>query len=75
MQAEIAAMKKLKEHPNILQIKKVYSDIDGYKLVMEHYNCGNLMKYITDVARPISEHTVATIAIQLLQAVSYCHSK
>ncbi|KAJ7537353.1 hypothetical protein O6H91_11G003000 [Diphasiastrum complanatum] len=71
---EIAIMKQLKGHPNIVELKAVYEDPTAVHLVMELCEGGELFEKI-DKKKPYSEKDAAEICKSLMEAVQYCHSR
>jgi len=69
---EISILKKL-DHPNILKLYEVFEDEKRYYLVTELCRGGELFDEIVNKVH-FSEKEAATIILQILQAVSYCHS-
>lgn len=70
---EMEIMKKL-DHPNILRIFEVFQDQKRYYLITELCTGGELFDEISK--RSIfSEKDAAIVIEQILEAISYCHSK
>ena len=60
------------DHPNIVKIFEFYNTPDGYYLITEFCQDGELFNEIVDNA-PFSEPIAASIMYQILSAVNYCH--
>jgi calcium-dependent protein kinase len=69
---EIEILKKL-DHPNIVKIFEFYNAADGYYIITEYCNKGELFAQIYEKA-PIEESISAHIIYQILAAINYCHS-
>lgn len=70
---EVDILKKL-DHPNILKIYEFYFDSKNYYIVTEFCKGGELFDKINELGT-FSEKIAASIIKQILQGVSYCHSK
>lgn len=70
---EMEIMKKL-DHPNILRIFEVYQDQKRYYLITELCTGGELFDEIAKKS-VFSEKDAAVIIEQILEAISYCHSR
>jgi len=70
---EMQIMKKL-DHPNILRIYEVFQDQKRYYLITELCTGGELFDEIAKKS-VFSEKDAAIIIEQILEAISYCHSK
>jgi calcium-dependent protein kinase len=69
---EINILKKM-DHPNIVKISEFYNTPDGYYLITEFCNDGELFNEIFDHA-PFSELNAGRIMYQIFSAVNYCHN-
>merc|ERR1711957_14894 len=69
---EINILKKM-DHPNIVKIFEFYNTPEGYYLITEFCQDGELFNEIVDNA-PFPEHIAASIMYQIFSAVNYCHS-
>jgi calcium-dependent protein kinase len=69
---EINILKKM-DHPNIVKIFEFYNTTDGYFLITEFCNEGELFTEILDHA-PFSESSAGKIMYQIFSAVNYCHN-
>lgn len=69
---EIQVLKNL-DHPNIIKIFKGFEDTKNFYIVMEYCEGGELFQRIL-TERYLNESEAAKIMLQLLSAVSYCHS-
>lgn len=70
---EMEVMKKL-DHPNILRIYEVFQDQKRYYLITELCTGGELFDEIAKKSN-FCEKDAAIIIEQILEAISYCHSK
>jgi len=70
---EMEIMKKL-DHPNILRIYEIFQDQKRYYLITELCTGGELFDEIAKKSN-FSEKGAAIIIEQILEAISYCHSK
>jgi calcium-dependent protein kinase len=68
---EIEILKKL-DHPNIVKIFEFYNSSDGYYIITEYCNKGELFAQIYEKA-PIAENISAHIIYQIFAAINYCH--
>jgi serine/threonine protein kinase len=71
---EITIMKKLKNHPNILQLLDSFSSRTHAFLVLEYSNGGEIFNKIleyTYFSEPLSRH----VFLQLLSSIDYLHSR
>jgi renal tumor antigen len=73
---EIASLKALQGHPNIVKLFDVaYDPASGYvAMVFEVLNC-NVYELITEHKRAFDEITSLLLAYQLLSAVAFMHSR
>lgn len=69
---EIELMKTM-DHPNIVKIFEFYNTKDGFYLITEYCNGGELFDKIIKLKR-FEEAPAAYIMYQLLSAVFYCHN-
>ena len=69
---EISILKEL-DHPNIIKIKKAYSDNKKLYTVTEYIEGGDLYKFMAE-NKVIGERNMCKIMVQLLEAVEYCHN-
>ena len=69
---EINILKKM-DHPNIVKIFEFYNTPEGYYLITEFCQDGELFNEIVDNA-PFAEPIAANIMHQILSAVNYCHA-
>ncbi len=69
---EIETLKKL-DHPNIVKIFEFFVEADGYYLITEYCNYGELFDVIKEKGF-LSEEIAANIMYQIFSAVYYCHS-
>ena len=69
---EINILKKM-DHPNIVKIFEFYNSPEGYYLITEFCQDGELFNEIVDNA-PFPEPIAANIMYQIFSAVNYCHS-
>ena len=69
---EIELLKSL-DHPNIVKIFEFFIDFDGYYLITEYLQGGELFDAIKKNG-PFFEPIAANIMYQILSAVNYCHS-
>jgi len=70
---EIVVLEALKDHPNIIQLKKVIKQDDDLFYVFE-YMLANLLQMIRNIPIP-SEMEIRSWMYQILKAVAYVHSK
>jgi len=61
-------------HPNIINLTSIYETISSVYLVLEYVSGGELFDSIVS-RRYYSEQDAAKVVLQLLEAVSYLHSK
>lgn len=74
MVKKIAIMRMLQSHPNMVTLHEVYSDEEGYHVVLENCEGGALFDEI--VRRDhFTEKQAAEVMHQLLDFISFCHSK
>nr|AAC33140.1 serine/threonine protein kinase [Feldmannia species virus] len=73
VKTEIQVMKSL-DHPNIVKIKEVLISPQNLYIVMQYVSGGELYSRIT-IHGKLGESEVKTYALQLLDALRYCHSK
>ena len=73
---EIAALKTLQGHPNIVKlIDVIYDPTEGFlSLVFEHLDT-TLLQFLSDYKRGVDETTALVIIYQLLKAICFMHSK
>lgn len=69
---EINTLKKL-DHPNIVKIFEFFEEIDGFYLITEYCNGGELLKVIEEQGL-LNEKVVANIMYQVFSGVSYLHN-
>ena len=69
---EINILKKM-DHQNIVKIFEFYNTPEGYYLITEFCQDGELFNEIQDNA-PFAEPIAASIMHQIFSAVNYCHS-
>ncbi|XVF13217.1 hypothetical protein REPUB_Repub08aG0189300 [Reevesia pubescens] len=69
---EIEIMTKLSGHPNVVDLKAVYEDVDFVHLVMELCAGGELFFRLEKYGR-FSEFEARVIFKHLMQVVKYCH--
>ncbi len=69
---EIEILRKM-DHPNIVKIFEFYNTVEGYYLITEFCEKGELFQVILENA-PFKEFKVAHIMFQIFSAVNYCHS-
>jgi serine/threonine protein kinase len=69
---EVSILSSL-DHPHIIRLQHIFESEDSVQLVTEHMAGGELYTRIERGSMP--EQEVASIAFQLLQAVSYMHSR
>jgi calcium-dependent protein kinase len=69
---EIHILKRM-DHPNIVKIFEFYNTIEGYYLITEHCDGGELFQEVVDHA-PFGENIAASIMFQIFSAVNYCHN-
>lgn len=67
------------DHPNIVKYYEVFDDVDenSYSIIMDYYKNGDMLKFLTDHkkhGKKIDEDLLWAIMIQVLLALSYCHS-
>jgi len=62
------------EHPNILELKDVYMDKDGFYIETAYYNGGELFDKIAK-AKNFNEKQAINYLVPLLNGVTYIHSK
>lgn len=62
----------LLNHPNICQLKDLFSSNDHYYLVMEYVEGGQLMKYIL-LKQKLAEVEARRLSRQILSALDYLH--
>lgn len=70
---EMEIMKML-DHPNILRIYEIYQDHKRYFLITELCTGGELFQEIVK-RKKFLEKDAALVIEQILEAISYCHSK
>lgn len=69
---EVSILQSL-DHPNIIKLYEVYEQQDLYVLIMEICEGGELFKKIS--RRELRTREAARITRQLLEAITYIHSK
>lgn len=67
------------DHPNIVKYYEVFDDLQerSYSIIMDYYKNGDMLKFLSDYKRynkRIDEDLLWAIMIQVLLALSYCHS-
>lgn len=62
------------DHPNILRIYEIYQDHKRYFLITELCTGGELFQEIVK-RKKFLEKDAALVIEQILEAISYCHSK
>merc|ERR1712062_111140 len=77
--AEASILEEL-NHPHILQFEDVYMDRKNYYIATQLCTGGDLLrhvkqKYAEDKSSKITESLVAYLINQIVDAISYCHSK
>eukprot|EP01088_Endostelium_zonatum_P004225 TRINITY_DN1542_c2_g1_i1.p1 TRINITY_DN1542_c2_g1~~TRINITY_DN1542_c2_g1_i1.p1 ORF type:complete len:451 (-),score=150.51 TRINITY_DN1542_c2_g1_i1:72-1424(-) len=73
IQREILFMKLLSRHPHILPLHDVYETSSHLFLILEHLPGGELFSYLLSHS-PLSPLLSHTLFLQLLSAISFCHS-
>jgi renal tumor antigen len=74
--AEVASLRALQGHPNIVNLVDLtYDSTNGYvAMVFEVLEC-NVYEFITQHKRPFEEQTAILLVYQLLKAIAFMHSK
>jgi renal tumor antigen len=74
--AEVAALRALQGHPNVVNLVDfTYDATNGYVvMVFEVMEC-NVYEFITQHKRPFEEQTALLLVYQLLKAIAFMHSK
>jgi len=72
MKLETELMKRVRGHPNVVELKDVFEDRAFYYIVMELCLGGELMDRIVD-HQHFSEKVAAAYFRQMLQGVKHCH--
>lgn len=70
---EMQIMKDL-SHENIVQYVEYHDHDKHLYIIMEYVGCGDLQQYISNVG-PLPEQLARTMAAQVLDALSYLHTK
>ena len=63
------------DHPNIVKLLDFKERKDGLFLIMEYVNGKTLDEHVKIVSGPIPENELATLYIQVLNAIGYAHDK
>jgi serine/threonine protein kinase len=71
---EFQALKSLKGHPNIVELKNIIKQ-DNVLLYVFEYMKDNLLQVIKKQAQPLCEEKIKCWMYQILQATKYMHSK
>ncbi|WIA37170.1 hypothetical protein OEZ86_014127 [Tetradesmus obliquus] len=71
---EVAIMRLLADHPNMVQLQQVLQDSTNFYLVMEHCNGGELFDQIIRSGH-MTEAMAANKAKQLISFLAHAHSK
>jgi serine/threonine protein kinase len=71
---EVAIMRLLADHPNMVQLQQVLQDSSNFYLVMEHCNGGELFDQIIRSGH-MTEAMAANKAKQLISFLAHSHSK
>ena len=73
LQNEINILRQL-DHPNVIKLFEIYQDTSNIYMVTEFLGGGELFDVLVK-KRCLSESIAAKIIKQVLQALTYCHSK
>ncbi|EMG45361.1 Serine/threonine kinase Rad5-like protein [Candida maltosa Xu316] len=71
VERELSILEKL-HHPNIVELKAFYEDMDNYYIVMELVPGGDLMDFVAKNGA-IGEDATQVIAKQILEGIAYVH--
>ena len=77
LEQEIKNLRSL-DHPNIIKVIEYYDDSNNIYIVMENADGGELLKVIEDNfknGRYVNERWAMEVFHQVLEAISYCHSR
>jgi len=74
MRREVRVMRHLSGHDRIVCLYETLEKDRWLYLVMEHCAGGNLFEYVSS-RKSLSEPEAARLSLQLIQGLSYCHSK
>ena len=73
---EVAALKALQGHPNVVRLVDIiYDASNGYVAMAMELLDLNLYELTTEHKKPFDEPTALILIYQLLKAISYMHSK
>ncbi|GJP54090.1 hypothetical protein CLOM_g13204 [Closterium sp. NIES-68] len=90
LEREVKILGLLRDHPNIVQVKKVYNTKDRFRVVMELCDGGTLKDHLVKemesrastrgkikagYAGGLTEKEAVDVFRQLVEAVQYCHMK
>ncbi|CAI5481182.1 unnamed protein product [Closterium sp. Yama58-4] len=90
LEREVKILGLLRDHPNIVQVKKVYNTKDRFRVVMELCDGGTLKDHLVKqmeastaarkklklgYAGGLPEKDAVDVFRQLVEAVQYCHAK
>eukprot|EP00270_Netrium_digitus_P021599 TRINITY_DN931_c0_g1_i1.p1 TRINITY_DN931_c0_g1~~TRINITY_DN931_c0_g1_i1.p1 ORF type:complete len:413 (+),score=15.60 TRINITY_DN931_c0_g1_i1:31-1239(+) len=71
---EVEAMERLRGYPHVLQLHGFYTNHNGFHLVVERCEGGDLLEYMLQHEQ-LPEMVSAKIAYQLLVALQSCHTQ
>ena len=77
LEQEIKNLRSL-DHPNIIKVIEYYDDAHNIYIVMENADGGELLKVVEDNfknGRYVNERWAMEVFHQVLEAISYCHSR
>ena len=77
LEQEIKNLRSL-DHPNIIKVIEYYDDPNNIYIVMENADGGELLKVVEDnfkSGRYVNERWAMEVFHQVLEAISYCHSR
>eukprot|EP00270_Netrium_digitus_P004337 TRINITY_DN1538_c0_g1_i4.p1 TRINITY_DN1538_c0_g1~~TRINITY_DN1538_c0_g1_i4.p1 ORF type:complete len:458 (+),score=25.06 TRINITY_DN1538_c0_g1_i4:125-1498(+) len=72
--SEIAAMKVICGHTNVLELKAVFEDDDAVHLIIDMCMGGDLFKHLSSVER-LEESAAARLVQQILLGLQHCHNR
>jgi serine/threonine protein kinase len=74
LQRELDAMAFLR-HPSIVSLRDYFADDDNFYFVLDYCAGGDLGGYLASASAPLSEAVAATVFLQIVNAVDYCHAR
>ena len=71
--SEVSILKRL-DHPNIIKLYDVYEDEKYFFLITELCTGGDLLDYMRESGRGLTEAQARGFIVPIVDALNYCHS-